>query len=1378
VSEDARPDGADADAAPEEAEAATEPEPSGDGRGGKGRRRGCGCLLRGPVYLLLLVVVLVAGAYLWLQGEGARERAARLLEARLSEYFGRDVRVGDVQWSLFPITVEGRDLVIPNPEGWPADDPPFARVPRVVVHLELENWADWRDPVLDVQQVFATRPQVYLGIREDGSNNLPRFGVDREPSRRRIEVHLGALVAEEGVFRFNELELPLDFRARAVFARLQGVDDAGTAGEGPDAGLSLEGLVTSQEVEITLPDGKPYPLTVSAKARMGARRIDFQEVLLRGEDLRARTEGVLYVPEDERRLELDVSAYAQVALASHLGYLDPEEPPAQGPVRFDGDLLWRPEGWSVTGRLTSSRLTLADRVLTDVDGILRLRPESLRYDVDYAAYAGGTVSGVIAAELPADPRPFEVDLTVDGLDLEALVADQGLPLEGVHGRVRGEVSYRFTTDAPEDGSGWADLQLVSARQGVLSEGVALSGQVPLEIDRGIVRTRAVRLVSASGSQVVGAEGFYDVSEGVGEFRWNVATSDLGQLADLIPVEEEVDEDGEPAGRAPWLPTAGSGEIEGVLRLRPERFGVEAAFHLTTVEAPGLVADRLEGSAEVSALGVTSLRLQAASGGGALMVTGSVPFEEGVGRVPFELAIEAADWPSDERLAAWLPFELPVDGPISGHLELAGSTEALSGRAELTVEPAEVAGFPVDLVLADLTFDPEQVVVERGLVRAEAGDVTGRGTLDLVSGEMDFRIEAPGLDLDREPFAELLSGDGSGTLDLSADLEGTLERPRARARLASQGLTFAGRPLVPEGAEADRSAVLEVAWDGEEVRADGGIGGLITLEGGGALTPERADLRFAVASERLGEVARLVTAGVPPEIDGALSGDLVVAGDLSAPGELRVALELLKLELRYQDHTLENLEPVVVRYTGDALAVDSLFLREAETESEIFAQGTIGLAEPNPLDLRFQGSVSTDWVELVAPAVDLEGTFDVLATVRGTVHEPRLNGQGELRDGTLGVEGLPQTLEDLSAVVLFYPQQVVIDRLRAHMGGGSLQASGRVGLFGPAGLDYDLQASLDNVTLRYPEGFWLRGDAALSLLSTPDGRLLRGSVELERAYYVKDVEVGLLQLLRGALRAQRLEVAETGELESSTRLSLTVRAPGTVRVRNNLADLTGSADLVVRGSLARPVVFGEVALDRGGTLVYAENEFEVERARLSFVSSTRIDPIIDLVATTDVREYDITLTLSGRVESLQARVASDPPLSDLDVVALLTTGQTPGDRGPIPGISEAGSATAATAAERFLYGQAASLVSERLETLFGFDTLRISPVVSESGGAIGSVTVGKRLSSTVLVTYTSQPTATEEFLVQVEWQVNEHLTLIFTSIEGDAYRVDARWDKRF
>ncbi|MFP3940798.1 MAG: hypothetical protein ACLF0P_10865, partial [Thermoanaerobaculia bacterium] len=721
----------------------------------KRRRKGCGCLLRGPLYLLLALVVLATGAYLWLQSGAARERGARLLEARLSEYFDRDVAVGGVSWTLFPLALEIHDLAIPSPE---PETPPFARVPELSLQVALESWTDWRRPVVEIDRVHVREPRVHVVMRPDGTNNLPRFGRERD-GRRRVEVRMGSLSVQDGGLSFNELEVPLDVEASSVLARLQGV------GEDVD-GVQLEGGVTAQDLRVVLPEGERYAMALSARALFGPRRIELHRALLSGPDLQARLAGVLTVPEEERRLELDVAASGRVELARHLGYLEPDTPVA-GPFAFDGSVLWRPEAWSVRGSLASERLVAAEQTFTNVDGTLRVVPEGLRYAFAGVDYAEGEVVGLVLVDLDTPegvPTPVHVDVNMEGLQLAALVAGLELPLEGLQGGLGGEVSYRFTTDDPTAGSGWADLRLASARGRPLGPGISLSGQIPLEIEDGTVRSRAVRVVTPSGSQVLQAEGAYDLSAAAGELRWRLSTSDVGELTSLLPedLRRGEPEEGPPA----WLPAAGAGEIRGVVRLRPETSRVETSFELADVETPGLAARRLEGSLDVTSQGLQNLVIEAAGDGGALMVTGSIPFEEGVGRVPFSLAVDAAEWPADERLGAWLPFELPLDGPVSGQLQLSGSPDALHGTVALTAEPVRLAGFEAELLRADLRFDPERLVVAEGLVRTAAGDVTARGTVAVESGALDLVVRAEELDLGGEPFSEVLAGDVRGRLGLA------------------------------------------------------------------------------------------------------------------------------------------------------------------------------------------------------------------------------------------------------------------------------------------------------------------------------------------------------------------------------------------------------------------------------------------------------------------------------------------------------------------------------------------------------------------------------------------------------------------------------------
>ena len=258
------------------------------------------------------------------------------------------------------------------------------------------------------------------------------------------------------------------------------------------------------------------------------------------------------------------------------------------------------------------------------------------------------------------------------------------------------------------------------------------------------------------------------------------------------------------------------------------------------------------------------------------------------------------------------------------------------------------------------------------------------------------------------------------------------------------------------------------------------------------------------------------------------------------------------------------------------------------------------------------------------------------------------------------------------------------------------------------------------------------------------------------------------------------MAETDELLASTQLNIQISGDDALRVNNNVARLRGDLDLFVRGTLANPVLFGQVELIPGGRLVYADNEYEVERGLLTFNNPYRIDPVIDLVAITEVRNFDITLSLSGTLERLNAQFSSEEGLADLEILALLATGQELEEEGRIRAPGERSPEMDVRASE-ILAGQAASLVSKRVGTLFGFDRFRIDPQSSATGGAIGGVrlTVGKRISRDLFVTYSSNPAASEEYLVRMEWQVGENVVLVFTRDgKEDSWALDAEWERRF
>ncbi len=1010
--------------------------------------------------------------------------------------------------------------------------------------------------------------------------------------------------------------------------------------------------------------------------------------------------------------------------------------------------------------------------------------------------------------------PLPPELTADGTPLWMVESGTGT----VEGRVSlgpaGDLSVEASGELANLRTGLADFDRVRAPIR-LEDGV-------LSIRDGLLENRAQRL-ELSGS--------YDLERGTAEGEFHLLSDDLGEVGDLaaalLPAEAAPGDDAAAAGtRPPWLPSGGEGTVEGDLRRTADGgLSGRVELDLADVDLPapaadgtgGVRLDRLAGSFRLRPGEIHDLRMEATSGGGALMASGSLPLPtsgaadpDAWQREPFQLDLDVVDWPVSTltALAAAGGEPLEASGRVTLEADLGGTFRRPEGNVQVAAEPFSVAGFDFQRLRAEIGLDGPLVVVDSARLVTPAGAVVAAGSWNRVSGALDGRVAtdgdfgelddlgdlraagglaglvgaeglsaAGGVDLAEPPLAELLPGSLQGRIALVADVGGTVDSPVVELVSATQGLRVDGRTLGENGV-----ARLAATWADDRLQAEGSLLGLVGFSGGGPLSTEAADLALNLSVDDVDGLVRLVSEQPVEGLGGTVAGTLTVEGRFDAPAGPAVELLLDPVRLTFEGRRIENIEPVELALAPGKLEVRSLFVSmpDRRQSGELFVVGSVGLAEPYELDLRLQAEMSARWLELLVDDSEMEGRIQALATVGGTVAEPRLNGQGEILEGEMVFAAFPHALEDLEAVALFYPDRVVVDRVDARLGGGRLRAEGRIGLPGGMSDDvtYRFQAQLDDASLRVPEGFLIRGDANLTLVSSDDGRLISGVVDLERAFYLQDVPVGVTQLLRTVFEPTRLDAGTADPVLAETQLNVAVRGPGALRVRNNVADLTGDVDLVVRGSLAEPALFGQVELDAGGEVVYSENEYEVERGLITFSNPYRIDPVIDFVATTEVRNYDITLNLSGTLDRLQATFSSDPPLANLEVVSLLTVGR-PIDEGALTGGGAVGGGGgAAGAAENLLYGQAASLLSERVNTLFGFDRFRVTPATGATSGSGLAVTVGQQISRDVYVTYSRDPALPEVDIVQVEWQVYDNVVVVLTSNGDRTYTLDVQIENRF
>ena len=1305
-------------------------------------------LLRPLVWLLLLLVVVVAGSLWYLYRPAVQRQLLERFIPRVEAYLGRDVSVGNIRYSLYPLWLELRDVRVGGPR---PEDPPILTARRVFVLAEIEGL---RRPVLRLEDVRAEGVEAYVHRFGDGKDNWPRRPKGRGPSRERpYELDISSLTITDGVLRFADDAVRVGLDARHIRVGLLGMEEQ-----------DLQGRVVAESVELRLPNANPYRAAVAAKVNVHRDGLEILAARATAADAGFDGTGIVRW-RGERRVELKLDGDVDTRLFERLGYVD--EGLVDGRFGIEGTFEWTTGVWGFRGEARSPRLRALKWEIEDVAASVVGDRNAVWADVDRGSYAGGAVRGWVEVILPgarragADGRRrTRLQLRLAGIDAERFLLDSEIPVGDLATRLRGTLEYRFDETDWRHGSGLAEMRATADRG--QAHGLALAGPISLVIDRGVVQTEGVRLTAPGQTLVAGARYLLPGERGTIDYR--VESSDLGPLSQAIPTRPADD-----GGTALWLPTRGSGEISGTLELAPGEVRTELRLALADAVARGLAADRAVGVVELTGRALERMELELERGGAAALLGGHIPFEDGP---PWSLAIDAAGWPIEDA-RPWLEFDLPVAGPFTGMVTLAGEGGSASGSVTGEVGPgARLFELPLSGIRTRLVWDDEALRFEQLALRAPAGEASAAGTMAFPGHELALTVAASGLDPSQPPLSDLLGDQLQGTLSFAGEVGGTLEQPGVRGELVGERLRLGDRPLGEDG-----RAVLAIDWSEGVLRADGSLLGLARLSGGGPLDLERADLTFQVDVAELAPLTGLVPADLP-DLTGSATGELRLTGSLEAP---ELALRIDRLAAQVGGTPLEAAAPVRLRVAGGRLHLDSVYLRGPDGESEVIAAGTVGLEDDRPLDLRLQGVVDNRWLRELVPWFELTGSTDVLATVRGTAEAPRVSGQAEVRPGArLTSQALPAPVEDVRAVLLFYPDRLVVDQLLGEMGGGQVQAGGNFAWPRPGEpTSARFQIAARDVSLRWPEGWLMRGDGDLVWSVEAEQQQLRGLVTIDQGLYVRDVEMGVVQLLQRFFRRQREEAGVTDDDLAKVQLSLQVQAPGTLRIRNNLADVRASAELTVRGSLARPLLFGEVEAEPGGTLVYSDNRYRIERATLTFANPHRVEPLLDLAATSRVANYDVQLSLVGNLERLQASFSSDPPLPELEVLSLLLSGSPTRLGDELAQLDpDAGGSGSTSAAEGLLLGQAASLVTQRVSSLFGFDAFRIEPL-SRSGESVSSarVTVGKRLSSSVYLTYSYDPSATGGQRFQVEWQVAEGLLVLLTQ-EQDSYAVDMLWEKRF
>ncbi len=492
----------------------------------------------------------------------------------------------------------------------------------------------------------------------------------------------------------------------------------------------------------------------------------------------------------------------------------------------------------------------------------------------------------------------------------------------------------------------------------------------------------------------------------------------------------------------------------------------------------------------------------------------------------------------------------------------------------------------------------------------------------------------------------------------------------------------------------------------------------------------------------------------------LSGRARVEGVLGAPEKTRGTLQVGELTYRAGGIQVAGRD-IAVLLEKDGARWAGGVVRVAGNPLRVSGKATWD----GDLDARLEGAIPAAAIRLVTDVFErLDGTMRMELRLTGNYRSPSLVGTGRLEGGIFSFRGYGQLFEDMSAEAVISREKIVFDHFQGRSGGGYLDGRGELPL--QFGAQDKMYFSVDFFDMRYPypEDFRPTVQGHVELFGPVDDLTVAGEVEVQSARYTKVIEPEKAFL---DFRRRLADVtARREKSEFRVRLDIDVIADGSIRVKNNLADVEAKGEFKVAGDTNRVIILG--AFDTlEGTVTYRGNQYEIKRLTVDFQDPRRNNPRLDARAETRKGNITVIVSVTGTLEKYEVELSSDPPLGKTDIASLLSLGVTSGSL-----VGAEGSVGAGTAAGLAL-GPYKSRVEEGIRGVVGLDKFTIEPSFSAATRTFEpKFIVGKSFGDRFSVSASSNVGTSTESSVTAEVKVLENIYLqggwesTATAPEGD------------
>jgi translocation and assembly module TamB len=499
---------------------------------------------------------------------------------------------------------------------------------------------------------------------------------------------------------------------------------------------------------------------------------------------------------------------------------------------------------------------------------------------------------------------------------------------------------------------------------------------------------------------------------------------------------------------------------------------------------------------------------------------------------------------------------------------------------------------------------------------------------------------------------------------------------------------------------------------------------------------------------------------------SIGGTINVAGPLREPKQFSGDAEINQFTVNLQGIALQAAGPLRASLHDGVLHLTQAHITGPDTNLSV--TGTAALRDDQALAVTGNGNVNMKLAQTFDPDITSSGHVDFNVEANGTLSQPSFSGRMHLTNVALALNDLPDGISKLNGNLIFDQNRLQVQDLVGTIGGGQLKLGGFLAY--QRGLYGDFSATGKDIRVRY-SGISATADTTLHLTGSQANMLLSGSVQITRFIIGPNLDFASF-----APSPAANVPPDPNAPSSHVRLDVHIFSAPQLDFQNSYAQLAGSVDLRIRGTVAQPAILGRINIT-DGTANFAGTTYHLQHGQILFTNPVMIQPIIDIDATTRVEEYDVTIGLHGNVSQLTPTLRSEPPLPQADVISLLALGRTQQEQALYSQQEQSIGSDSTTNA--LLGGALNAAVGSRVQKLFGGGSVKIDPTyVGTVGSSSARITVSQNIARNVQVTYATNVNYTAQQLIQAQVDVTQSVSLLAVRDESGVFSLVVKVRKRY